>query len=86
MNRHIVTIVLLSISLVLYLSSSFVGERYQKFFEIGSYILPIIAALWEIIIAVRSGKKTQGDISDLKDKQLTFRVEDETLFIENKSN
>lgn len=86
MNRHIVTIVLLSISLVLYLSSFLVGERYQIYFEIGSFMLPIMATLWEIIIAVRSGKKTQGDISDLKDKQLTFRVEDETLFIENKSN
>lgn len=86
MNRHIVTIVLLSISLVLYLSSSSVGEKYQNFFEKGSYILPIIAALWEIIIAVHSGKKTEEKISDLKDNQFTFRVEDETLFIENNSD
>ena len=74
MNRHIVTIVLLSISLVLYLSSSFVGERYQKFFEIGSYILPIIAALWEIIIAVRSGKKRKGIYRILKINSLCFAL------------
>lgn len=81
MRKHIVPIILLTLAVTSFIMSYFAGDGHKDCYEILAFIFSTVAALLEIVIAVRSDRKTEEKILDLEDNQIDIHVEDETLFI-----
>ena len=62
MKNHILTIILLLLAVVAFVLRFFLDEQYLLFCDIVAFALPTLAAIAEIIIAERSGKKMEQEI------------------------
>lgn len=82
MRNHIITIILLLIAAIAFTLRYFVADKWQDYCDVAAFVLPTIAALVEIVVSEKSSKATEEKIKKLKDKQLSARVEEETLFLE----
>lgn len=82
MKNHIFTIILLILAGVAFALRFFVSEDWLNYCDVAAFALPTLAAVVEIIVSERSGKETEKQIKKLKEKQLSVRVEDETLIID----
>ena len=82
MKNHIFTIILLILAGVAFALRFFVSEDWLNYCDVAAFALPTLAAVVEIIVSERSGKETEKQINKLKEKQLSVRVEDETLIID----
>ena len=82
MKNHILTIILLILAGVAFALRFFVSEDWLNYCDVAAFALPTLAAVVEIIVSERSGKETEKQIKKLKEKQLSVRVEDETLIID----
>lgn len=82
MKNHIFTIILLILAGVAFALRFFVSEGWLNYCDVEAFALPTLAAVVEIIVSERSGKETEKQIKKLKEKQLSVRVEDETLIID----
>lgn len=82
MKNHIFTIILLILAGVAFALRFFVSEDWLSYCDVAAFALPTLAAVVEIIVSERSGKETEKQIKKLKEKQLSVRVEDETLIID----
>lgn len=81
MKNHIFTIILLILAGMAFALRFFVSEDWLNYCDVAAFALPTLAAVVEIIVSERSGKETEKQIKKLKEKQLSVRVEDETLII-----
>ena len=82
MKNHIFTIILLILAGVVFALRFFVSEDWLNYCDVAAFALPTLAAVVEIIVSERSGKETEKQIKKLKEKQLSVRVEDDTLIID----
>lgn len=82
MKNHIFTIILLILAGVAFALRFFVSEDWLNYCDVAAFALPTLAAVVEIIVSERNGKETEKQIKKLKEKQLSVRVEDETLIID----
>lgn len=82
MKNHIFTIILLILAGMAFALRFFVSEDWLNYCDVAAFALPTLAAVVEIIVSERSGKETEKQIKKLKEKQLSVRVEDETLIID----
>ena len=82
MKNHIFTIILLILAGVAFALRFFVSEDWLNYCDVAAFALPTLAAVVEIIVSERSGKETEKQIKKLKEKQLSVRVEDDTLIID----
>lgn len=82
MKNHIFTIILLILAGVAFALRFFVSEDWLNYCDVAAFALPTLAAVVEIIVSERSGKETEKQIKKLKEKQLSVRVEDETIIID----
>lgn len=62
MKNHILTIILLLLAVVAFVLRFFLDDKYVLFCDILAFALPTLAAIAEIIIAERSGKKMEQEI------------------------
>lgn len=81
MKKHIITIVLLILAAIAFVLSLYFEQEKRFYCDVVAFLFPTIAALVEIILAEKSGKVMEKEIKKLKNNQLSFNVEDETLKI-----
>lgn len=82
MKNHILTIILLNLAVVAFALRFFVSACWQNCCDIAAFALPTLAAVVELIVSERFGKKTEMQINKLKEKQLSVRYEDEAIVFE----
>ena len=82
MKNHIFTIIILILAGVAFALRFFVSEDWLNYCDVAAFALPTLAAVVEIIVSERSGKETEKQIKKLKEKQLSVRVEDERVIID----
>lgn len=82
MKNHFITILMLAVAAIVFVLRFFVKEDLKVYCDIAAFALPTIAAIFEIIVSVRTEKQTAKQIQKLKDDQLSVRVEDGTLIFD----
>lgn len=82
MKNHIITIIILILAGVAFALRFFVSKDWLNYCDVAAFALPTLAAVVEIIVSERSGKETEKQIKKLKEKQLSVRVEDEIVIID----
>ena len=82
MKNHIITIILLLLAVISFTMRFFMVDTMQNYCDIAAFLLSTIAALTEIYLSEKNGRKTEEEIKRLKDDQLSVRFEGTTLYFE----
>jgi len=82
MKKHIATLILLLLALLAFTMRFFARDSFKDYCDILAFFLPTIAAVVEIYLSEKNGKVTEEMIKKLKEKQISVRIKDETLVIE----
>ena len=82
MKHHILTFIFLILATIAFALRFHVSDYWQNYCDILSYVFPTIATVIEIVMSERSSKKTEKQIKNLKDNQLSVHVEGETLYFD----
>lgn len=62
MKNHIFTIILLILAVVSFTFRFFVSECWQNYCDIAAFVLPTLAAVVEIVLSERNGKKMKEEL------------------------
>lgn len=62
MKNHILTFILLLLAVVAFVLSFYLDNNFVLFCDVAAFALPTLAALVEIVVSERSGKKMEVEI------------------------
>ena len=86
MRKHVVTIFLLLVAAVAFVSRSLVADKWQDYCDIAAFALPTLAAFVEMFLAEKASKETEKQIAELREKARNAVYADEIVGYVDNSN